>query len=955
MESKSIIKIKKMLSDFASEISKENSQEKIDEIINLYANRVEQKDLELQSFMASQIGFYYWEYDIKNNIMQTPYKHLTYPGMPNYMENYPKSFLAGDYLHTTSKQKYLDLHKKIKNGAEEAETVVQLNSRFATEDVFYVKYTTKFDEKGKPDKAFGTAHKLPGYHELEENYYITMHDAGICLWTVDLENRTIIPFSQSVRLYGNIPVEFASEEGLIEAFREYSNIHPDDIENHVNVYKRLLKGERKISLISRRKNINTDQWDWLKNNYTLIVNKSGKPIKILVNAINITELIRTKEKYRLFKNYSLISKHHTLANFYFNITKDVCNNKDFKKNINPELFDTSSVDNFFTSLTKLFSLESKINDFLKTFNKENLIKEYKNGNTNFSCEQKLIMDSGIPKWRFFAIDIMENPDSHDIEAIFYIRDIDQRITLNQTINKLIQSDYEIIGLIDKNTGLFTNFGNRLRNLPSKNEELDYNEEVSEGLKNYILPSYYEEGKHALSLSTIIKALEKEEIYLCKFPKNKNNQWRMWKFSYLDSNKSTIFFTRSDITNVIQTEMNQKDLLTVALGQARHANMLKTEFLSRMSHEIRTPMNAIIGMTSLALDSINDSNSVEDCLNKIDVSAKFLLSLINDILDMSRIESGKIFFKEEKISFKQFINDINTIFTTQAAEKHINYSCVFGSEVEENYIGDTMKIQQILINIIGNAMKFTPEYGKVTFEIKQEKITKKDALIRFTISDNGIGISKEFLPNLFNTFEQEHTGVNSSYAGTGLGLAICKNLVELMGGSIFVDSTQGFGTEFNILLKLKLCKDSKNYADTQKSTTKEQIKSLENMKILLCEDHELNIEVAKRLLESKKIFVDVAKNGKEGLELFLEKPENHYDGILMDIRMPILDGLETTKEIRKSSKKYAKQIPIIAMSANAFEEDIEKSLLAGMNAHLAKPFEPTELFQTLSDFCIQNTK
>ena len=955
MESKSIIKIREMLSDFASEISKENSQEKKEELINLFANKIEKKDLELQAIMANQIGFYFWEYDIKNNTMLAPYEHLAFPGMPTYMENYPKSFLDGDFIHTTSKQKYLELHKKIKNGAKEAETVVQLNSRFATEDAFYVKYTTRYDDKGKPVKAIGTAHKLPGYHELEENYYITMHDAGICLWTVDLENRTIIPFSQSFRLYGNIPVEFASEEGLIEAVREYSNIHPDDIENHVNVYKRLLKGERKISLISRRKNVNTDQWDWLKNNYTLIVNKTGKPIKILINAINITELIRTKEKYRLFKNYSLISKHHTLANFYFNITKDICNNKDFKKNINPELFDTSSVDNFFIGLTKLFSLESKISDFLKTFNKENLIKEYKNGNTNFSCEQKLLMDFGIPKWRFFAIDIMENPDTHDIEAIFYIRDIDQRITLNQTINKLIQSDYEIIGLIDKNTGLFTNFGNRLRNLSSKDEELDYNEEVSEGLKNYILPSYYEEGKNALSLPTIIEALEKDEIYLCKFPKNKNNQWRMWKFSYLDSNKSTIFFTRSDITNVIQAEMNQKDLLTVALDQARHANMLKTEFLSRMSHEIRTPMNAIIGMTSLALDSINDSNSVEDCLNKIDVSAKFLLSLINDILDMSRIESGKVFFKEEQIPFKQFINDINTIFTTQAAEKHIDYSCIFTTEVEENYIGDSMKIQQILINIIGNAMKFTPEYGKVTFEIKQEKVTKKDALIRFTISDNGIGISKEFLPNLFNTFEQEHTGVNSSYAGTGLGLAICKNLIELMGGSIFVDSTKGLGTEFNILLKLKLCKDSKNFAETKKSTTKEQIKSLENMKILLCEDHELNIEVAKRLLESKKIVVDVAKNGKEGLELFLEKPENHYDGILMDIRMPIMDGLETTKEIRKSSKKYAKQIPIIAMSANAFEEDIEKSLLAGMNAHLAKPFEPTELFQTLSDFCIQNTK
>ena len=948
MASKSNVLLQEMLSDFAEQLLSVDNQEKKNELINLFANKIENKDLEFQSSLAKQVGFFYWEYDIKKNIMIAPYPHLAPLGIPSYLENFPKSFVDGDYIHHTSKQKYLELHKKIKDGAEEGETVIQFHSRFGTEDTFYIKYTTQFNKNGKPIRAIGTAHKLPGYHELEENYYITMHDAGICLWTVDLENRTIVPFSQSVRLYGSIPLEFSSQEGLIDAVREYSNVHPDDIENHVNVYNRLLAGERKLSVISRRKNLNSGQWDWLKHNYTLIVNKAEKPIKILVNAINITELIRTKEKYRLFKNYSLISKHHTLASFYFNITKDVCNNKDFKKGFESDLFDTSSLDNFFKSLAKCFSIESKVPEFLKTFNKENLIKEYREGNTNFSCDQKLTMNSGIPKWRFFAIDIMENPDTHDIEAIFYIRDIDQRITLNQTINKLIQSDYEIIGLIDKNTRLFTNFGNRLRNLSVKNEEQDYNEEVAEGLKNYVMPEYYEEGLKALSLDTIIEALEKDDIYICKFPKLQNKEWRMWKFSYLDSNRSTIFFTRSDITNVIQTEINQKELLTTALNQAKHANMLKTEFLSRMSHEIRTPMNAIIGMTSLALESINDAASVEDCLNKIGVSARFLLSLINDILDMSRIESGKVFFKEEQINFKNFIQDINAIFETQAKEKHIEYKSLFLTEMEEYYLGDPMKIQQIFINIIGNAFKFTPEYGRITFEIKQEKITKNEALIRFTISDNGIGISKEFLPNLFNTFEQEHTGSTSSYTGTGLGLAICKNLIELMGGSIYVDSTLGMGTEFNILLNLKLCKTPSKIEETQKVVPSE-IKSLEGKNVLLCEDHDMNIEVARRLLMSKGMNVTVAKNGKIGLETFVEKPEDYFDVILMDIRMPIMDGLEATKEIRKSQKQYAKTIPIIAMSANAFEEDIEKSLLAGMNAHLAKPFEPLVLFQTLSDF------
>ena len=942
--------IKKLLSDFAKEIkSKDLNQETENQIIENYIQKIDEANSNLQNLLAKQIGFYYWEYDIKNKIMHAPFKSLSFPEMPSYLENYPKSFLDKDFIHTTTKQKYLDLHTKVSNGAKEAETIVRLNSRFSTEDSYYVKYTTQFNEKGEPYKAIGTAHKLPGYNELEENYYITMHDAGICLWTVDLENKMIIPFFQSVRLYGNIPVEFGSQEKLLDVIREYSNIHPEDVEKHVEAYTKLLKGERKLSIISRRKNVQTDQWDWLKSNYTLIVNKTDKPIKILINAVNITELIRAKEKYRLFKNYSLISKHHTLANFYFNLSTNQCTNKEINKNVDPNLFDTSSIDNFFISLSKLFVLEGKNQEFLQTYNRENLIKMYKKGNTNFSCEQKINMEHSIPKWRFFAIDIMENPDTKNIEAFFYIRDIDQKITLNQTINKLIQNDYEIIGLIDKNTGYYTNFESKVSGLSVETDNQLYDEIIVSKLKSLITESEYEKSLKALSLKTIIENLEKQDTYLCKFPIKLDNQWRMWKYSYLDSSKTTIFLSLSDITSVIQTELNQKALLTTALDQARHANMLKTEFLSRMSHEIRTPMNAIIGMTNLALDSISDPKSVEDCLSKIGVSAKFLLSLINDILDMSRIESGKVFLKEEEVNIQNFINDINCIFTTQAADKKINYSCIFVNELEPFYIFDSMKVQQILINIIGNAMKFTKAHGKVSLKIKQERVNKNAALVRFIISDNGIGISKEFLPNLFNVFEQEHTGFSSSYRGTGLGLAICKNLIELMNGTISVTSNLGQGTEFNILLKFKI---PETKITLQKINEKPQLKDyslLKNKKILLCEDHELNIEVAKRLLESKDIIVEIAKNGQEGFEKFVKAPEYYFDAILMDIRMPILNGLEATSKIRKINSKYATSIPIIAMSANAFEEDVEKSINMGMNAHIAKPFEPVILFDTLLSF------
>ena len=344
METIDSTNIKKLLSDFAKEIkSKDLNQETENQIIENYIQKIDDASSNLQNLLAKQIGFYYWEYDIKNKIMHAPFKSLSFPEMPSYLENYPKSFLDKDFIHTTTKQKYLDLHTKVSNGAKEAETIVRLNSRFSTEDSYYVKYTTQFNEKGEPYKAIGTAHKLPGYNELEENYYITMHDAGICLWTVDLENKMIIPFFQSVRLYGNIPVEFGSQEKLLDVIREYSNIHPEDVEKHVEAYTKLLKGERKLSIISRRKNVQTDQWDWLKSNYTLIVNKTDKPIKILINAVNITELIRAKEKYRLFKNYSLISKHHTLANFYFNLSTNQCTNKEINKNVAPNLFDNSSI------------------------------------------------------------------------------------------------------------------------------------------------------------------------------------------------------------------------------------------------------------------------------------------------------------------------------------------------------------------------------------------------------------------------------------------------------------------------------------------------------------------------------------------------------------------------------------------------------------------------------------
>ena len=535
---------------------------------------------------------------------------------------------------------------------------------------------------------------------------------------------------------------------------------------------------------------------------------------------------------------------------------------------------------------------------------------------------------------------------------------------------------------------------------------------------------------------------------------------------------------------MEEQKKQQDLLEAALLAAKQASSAKTEFLSRMSHEIRTPMNAIIGMSAIAAQSIGNDEEVADCISKIGISSRFLLSLINDILDMSRIESGKMLLKNDNIPFEEFVNGINSICFAQAQAKNIDYECTVAPDVEECYIGDAMKLQQVVMNVLSNAIKFTPEGGRVSMNISQRKRVKDNAELRFIINDTGCGISEKFIPHIFEPFAQENTGTTSHYGGTGLGLAISKNIVDMMNGQINVRSIVGVGTEFTVDVNLGITDDSRHKYRERASYNFTKLKALvvdddvtvceytgiilkdmgvhfewvdsgrkaidkvtakwkakesfdlvlldwkmpdmdgietareirrivgpditiiimtaydwasiereaklagvnllmskpmfkssltsafekvfgdrkdaeqddiisnydfTGKRVLLAEDHTLNVEVATKLLEHRGFIVEHAENGLRALEMFTTTPVGYYDAILMDIRMPQMDGLQAASNIRHCRKKDAKTVPIIAMTANAFEDDIEKSMAAGMNAHLAKPIEPDVLYSTLAQW------
>ncbi len=536
---------------------------------------------------------------------------------------------------------------------------------------------------------------------------------------------------------------------------------------------------------------------------------------------------------------------------------------------------------------------------------------------------------------------------------------------------------------------------------------------------------------------------------------------------------------TDIDAEMRESLAKNQALSDALETAEEASRAKTVFLSNMSHEIRTPMNAIIGLNSLALRNEELADETREYLDKIGESARHLLGLINDILDMSRIESGRMVLRREEFSFRSMLEQINTMVMSQCSEKGLKYECSMTGGVADYYIGDDMKLKQVLINILSNAIKFTDAPGSVNLFVERINVFEEQSTLKFVIRDTGIGIDPSFIPRIFESFTQEDGSRNNKYGSTGLGMAITKNIVDLMNGTISVESTKGEGTQFTVVVTLRNCDHSNidstfvNLKDLRilvvddeevaaeharlvldeagiksdialsgeealhmlevahtkqehyglvlldwkmpemdgvevarrirerydKETTviiltsfnwdeimdealhagvdsflskplfasnvideferiarknnpggivKKHRADLTGKRILLAEDMEINAEIMKEVLAIKEIITETAENGRIALEKFVASPESYYDAILMDVRMPEMDGLEATAAIRALQRKDAASIPIIAMTANAFDEDVQRSLQVGMNAHLSKPVEPERLYSSLEE-------
>ena len=732
--------------------------------------------------------------------------------------------------------------------------------------------------------------------------------------------------------------------------------HPDDRLSVKRMLRRKTSDDGKKYLTIRKITAKGKEI-WCKVYYNFIDDFTTKFIYVTYNDITSQKIYaeRLKLAYSSIGNNFYRETEKTLAIFRVNLDKDKIDGLKGKS-----LFATDSIMRSYSEVIKLHAENYLIDEereiFLQKFSVQSLTEKYFSGQS----ETSMYLFSRRKDGKYCYVKITAILTRHPItgEVIAFISELEASSDKVEEVvlNKILAQQFDMVSYISNGRyGVVVGDAAQIEKgniFPTTRTGIydDY-------LKSQVYPVLHGDFNakkimaDALQLAEIEKNLRESEPYIvniiCKI--EGEIYYKTFDFYTVDSKANFFVLLKSDTTEIQRKQIEQNERLKEALAEAQQANVAKSAFLSRISHEIRTPMNAIIGLDNIALHEKNLSAEIKNHLEKIGNSAQHLLTLINDILDVSRIESGKFLLSNEEFYFSDLVEKVKTAFKNKCLEKKLRFDCKISDAVENFYIGDAAKIGQILTNVLSNAVKFTDSGGKIFLSIECTAEFEGDANFKFVVKDTGVGIDKNYLPKIFDAFSQEDDRTTSRYSGSGIGMAITKNILDVMNGKIDIVSEKNVGTEVTINLPLKMSLREKNNSNTEKVADKvPETVTLEGRKILLVEDMQVNAEIMKMLLEMNGMTSEHAENGKIALEMFDKSPQNYFSAVLMDIRMPIMDGLQAAAAIRLLERDDAKTVPIIAMTANAFDEDVQRSLQAGMNAHLSKPVQPDILFQTMRE-------
>ena len=749
-------------------------------------------------------------------------------------------------------------------------------------------------------------------------------------------------------------------------------IHPEDrdyVENEIR--SKLSRGaEYQIEYRMQKKNGN---YIWIAGKGKLVSEENGRAVIIsvcldvsenkkkeiklnaaieqlkIINEEAFEEKKRAEQRYKEELMYREAMQDKAISTAKLELIGNRIVNGQSKSNLVMHAFLCGTVDSYLNDVADSILKSDKAMEFRERFNRLALIESHKAGNCNLEMEFTRNFDTKRQHWIRYSVHMIKQPYDDEIVAFIYAVDISEEKLNDTIVNTILKEDYEYLVAVDGMNNLATSFRKAsYMDDMYKFDESNYDEVCEKQIRQFVAPEDVEATLEAIRLERVLEELEKQDIYQISF--NSINadgirRKKCTKYVWIDKEAKNFLMARMDVQRIYEEEEDKKQQLDRALLEAEQASMAKTDFLAKMSHELRTPMNAIIGLEKMAVEELPEGSIAREYMDKSAKTSRYLLTLLNDMLDLTRVEKRQLSIINDVFYYDKLIENVCTMIEMNANKKGQHFRVKKNGISHQAYIGDQARIEQILINVLNNAMKFTDENGSIYFGIDLLKLDEEQSEIHFIIEDNGIGMSKEFQERMYDYFAQENDGITIKYGGSGLGLTIAKNLVELMGGRIEAESTLGKGTRFMIALPLQETGDLGGQEAESFDWDLEQI-DFTGRKGLIVEDHRLNRIILENILNKKNMDVDYAENGAEAIKKVAESSEGTYDMIFMDIRMPVMDGLTSARRIRKLNRKDVKRIPIVAVSANAYEEDVAKSISAGMNAHLSKPVEPEKVYEVI---------
>ena len=767
------------------------------------------------------------------------------------------------------------------------------------------------------------------------------------VWTYDLDTRMISFSEPSCDIHGLIG------RGLLRPWDYVKEgfVHPEDADKYLNMLRRVHEGEAIVSEEIRYLDIpgNLDSCRWEKTIFALVKDKDGSVHKSYGTSQDISEqkLLRQRFEKEMERIRRIKMGADVPSYIAFNATKDII--IEHEPNGLPVLTlqPGSSMEEArrYTACAGVSSNDSRL--FSDCVDRELILSTFRDGGDHIVREYRRPGKDGAVIWARSTVSIVQDPSCGDIVCFGYTQDITEERMREAVLDTMLSAEYEYVMYVDLKNDSFRTFANKYGGtlLPESSGK------YSSMIHRYIKDSCVEEDVERTLALALPNGLRSQLRYadsfefICRVREEDGSiSIKKLRCGYIDKDNELVYCYRMDVSDLFEKEREQKEAISAALADAERANAAKLRFLTRMSRDMRTPMNTVLGLTKLTLERDDLSPELRENIKHMERSASSLYDLIDDVLDLTKIESGELSFHYERVDIRALFSELLEQIKALAEQEKVGFSWEAQDTVWGELLMDRLRVWQVFFKLLSTAVKTEKSGGNVRFSIEREGDSEDSVNYKFTLGDDGVRLGADLYASMFEPCEGDKRSISDDFEGAGMALPIVKNLIEQMGGSVSVISVISESSDKSeIVIRLSFRQAGEDdLSDTQPC----DYDKLEGKRVLLVEDHPANQLVAKKLLESRKLIVDTAENGQIAVSTYTEAPEHHYDAILMDVGMPVMGGLEATRRIRSSDKPDAAQIPIIAMTANAFEEDVRASHDAGMNEHLSKPIEPQKLFDAL---------